>query len=187
MRQSLAFTFLSGLHAAFAQKADSSTQEVHPKLPFQQCTQSGCKDLSTSVVLDANWRGAASGDALYGVSDYKAKYGIATSDNAITMAFKAGDGFGSRVYLLADDNKYQMFKPKNQELSVDIDASKLPCGIVGALYFSQMEEDAGMSKYSGNQAGPAYGTGYCDAQCPKDIKYINGEVCRTEGCRQPHV
>ena len=40
-----------------------------------------------------------------------------------------------------------------------------------------MEADGGMSKYSGNKAGAKYGTGYCDAQCPHDIKFINGEVC----------
>merc|ERR1712037_563613 len=28
----------------------------------------------------------------------------------------------------------------------------------------------------GNQAGAKYGTGYCDAQCPHDIKFINGEA-----------
>ena len=39
-----------------------------------------------------------------------------------------------------------------------------------------MEADGGMSKYSGNKAGAKYGTGYCDAQCPHDIKFINGEV-----------
>ena len=27
----------------------------------------------------------------------------------------------------------------------------------------------------GNQVGAAFGTGYCDAQCPHDVKYINGE------------
>ena len=39
-----------------------------------------------------------------------------------------------------------------------------------------MEADGGMSKYSGNKAGAKYGTGYCDTQCPHDIKFINGEV-----------
>ena len=33
-----------------------------------------------------------------------------------------------------------------------------------------------MSKYSGNKAGAKYGTGYCDAQCPRDLKFVNGEV-----------
>ena len=27
---------------------------------------------------------------------------------------------------------------------------------------------------SGNAAGAKYGTGYCDAQCPQDIKFIDG-------------
>lgn len=39
-----------------------------------------------------------------------------------------------------------------------------------------MDEDGGMSKYSGNKAGAKYGTGYCDAQCPRDLKFINGEA-----------
>lgn len=33
-----------------------------------------------------------------------------------------------------------------------------------------------MRKYPGNMAGAKYGTGYCDAQCPHDIKFINGEA-----------
>lgn len=39
-----------------------------------------------------------------------------------------------------------------------------------------MDADGGKSKYPGNTAGAAYGTGYCDAQCPHDIKFINGEA-----------
>jgi len=30
-------------------------------------------------------------------------------------------------------------------------------------------------RYEGNNAGAKFGTGYCDAQCPHDIKYINGK------------
>ena len=26
------------------------------------------------------------------------------------------------------------------------------------------------------QAGASYGTGYCDAQCPHDLKFVNGEA-----------
>jgi cellulose 1,4-beta-cellobiosidase len=52
---------------------------------------------------------------------------------------------------------------------------QLPCGLNGALYFSQMDADGGVAKSNGNnKAGPKYGTGYCDAQCPRDIKFING-------------
>ena len=39
-----------------------------------------------------------------------------------------------------------------------------------------MDADGGMSKYPGNKAGAKYDTGYCDAQCPCDIKFINGEA-----------
>ena len=50
----------------------------------------------------------------------------------------------------------------------------MPCGLNGALYFVEMAEDGGMS--STNLAGAKYGTGYCDAQCPHDIKFIDGEA-----------
>lgn len=53
---------------------------------------------------------------------------------------------------------------------------QLSCGLNGALYFVSMDEDGGMSKYPGNKAGAKYGTGYCDAQCPRDLKFINGEA-----------
>merc|ERR1712048_622640 len=49
-----------------------------------------------------------------------------------------------------------------------------PCGVNGALYFVQMDADGGKSKY--DNAGAQYGTGYCDAQCPHDLKWINGEA-----------
>lgn len=39
-----------------------------------------------------------------------------------------------------------------------------------------MDEDGGLAKHSGNKAGAKYGTGYCDTQCPHDIKFIDGEV-----------
>ena len=39
-----------------------------------------------------------------------------------------------------------------------------------------MDEDGGSSKFSSNTAGAKYGTGYCDSQCPRDIKFIDGAV-----------
>ncbi|QRW15745.1 beta-1,4-D-glucan cellobiohydrolase [Rhizoctonia solani] len=104
---------------------------------------------------------------------------VRASGNSLTLKFVTktdNTNIGSRVYLLADDTKYQMFKLKNQEFTFDVDVSNLPCGLNGALYFSQMDADGGMAKYSNNKAGAKYGTGYCDAQCPKDIKFINGEA-----------
>ena len=48
------------------------------------------------------------------------------------------------------------------------------CGLNGALYFVSMDEDGGMANYPNNKAGAKYGTGYCDSQCPRDLKYIAG-------------
>jgi len=69
-----------------------------------------------------------------------------------------------------------MFKLKNKEFTFDVDVSKLPCGLNGALYFTAMEPDGGLSESQGNKAGAKFGTGYCDAQCPHDLKFINGEA-----------
>merc|ERR1712125_62071 len=83
---------------------------------------------------------------------------------------------GSRNYLMEDESHYKMFQLKNKEFTFDVDVSNLPCGLNGALYFVQMDEDGGLSKYPGNKAGAKYGTGYCDAQCPHDVKFIDGEA-----------
>ena len=101
---------------------------------------------------------------------------ITTSGNALTLKFVTGSNVGSCAYLLESDTKYQMFKLKNQEFTFDVDMSNLPCGLNGALYLSAMDADGGLSKYPTNKAGAKYGTGYCDSQCPRDIKFINGEV-----------
>jgi len=43
-----------------------------------------------------------------------------------------------------------------------------------------MDKDGGMAKYPTNKAGAKYGVGYCDAQCPRDLKFINGQVSFTK-------
>ena len=197
-----ALTALAFTAIAYGQQIATNQAENHPTLPSQQCTLAGgCKTLSTSVVLDSNWRWlhtttgytncytgnawdptlcpdpvtCAKNCALDG-ADYPGTYGISTSGNALTLKFVTGSNVGSRVYLLQDASTYQLFKLKNQEFTFDVDMSNLPCGINGALYLSQMDADGGLAKYPGNKAGAKYGTGYCDSQCPQDIKFINGEV-----------
>ncbi|KAJ7663161.1 cellobiohydrolaseI [Mycena polygramma] len=119
-------------------------------------------------------------------ADYAATYGITTSGDALTMKFvtvSQQPNIGSRVYLMAPGSttEYQTFDFNNQEFRFDVDVSQLPCGLNGALYFSQMDADGGVAKSAGaNKAGANYGTGYCDAQCPRDIKFING-VANSEG------
>ena len=82
--------------------------------------------------------------------------------------------------MMDGDNKYEMFELLNQEFTFDVDVSNMPCGLNGALYFVNMDADGGMSRFPSNKAGAAYGTGYCDAQCPQDVKFINGEA-NTDG------
>lgn len=112
-------------------------------------------------------------------ADYSGTYGVTTSGNALTLKFVTtgtNTNVGSRLYLMASDTAYQMFQMLNQEFTFDVDVSNLPCGLNGAVYFSQMDADGGMSKYPNNKAGAKYGTGYCDSQCPRDLKFINGAV-----------
>jgi len=77
---------------------------------------------------------------------------------------------------MADDTHYQMFNLLNKEISFDVDVTTLPCGINAALYFVSMDADGGMARYPDNKAGAQYGTGYCDAQCPRYLHYVNGKV-----------
>ncbi|KAK0731708.1 glycoside hydrolase [Lasiosphaeris hirsuta] len=165
-----------------------------------------CKTESTAVTLDANWRWThattgytncfggegwnatacpdgktcAANCALDG-ADYGKTYGVSTpSSGALRLQFVTkndnGKNVGSRLYLMASETKYRLFSLLNKEFTLDVDTSKLPCGLNGAVYFSEMDEDGGLKRFSGNKAGAKYGTGYCDSQCPGDIKFINGEA-----------
>ena len=102
---------------------------------------------------------------------------MTTSGNALTLDFKTGTNVGSRLYLMQDDSTYEMFNLLNKEFTFDVDLTTLPCGLNGAVYFSAMDStgDMGMGN---NNAGAKFGTGYCDSQCPKDIKFIAGTVSK---------
>ncbi|KAG9050035.1 hypothetical protein FS837_008015 [Tulasnella sp. UAMH 9824] len=189
-----------------AQQVGTLTAETHPSITWYKCTTSGgCVAQAGKIVLDANWRWlhSTSGStncytgnawdttlcpnndtcttncALDG-ADYSGTYGVSTSGNALTLKFVTqnsnGKNVGSRVYLMKDDTTYENFKVLNQEFTFDVDVSKLPCGLNGAVYFSEMDTDGGMSKYPTNKAGAKYGTGYCDSQCPRDLKFIAGKA-----------
>jgi cellulose 1,4-beta-cellobiosidase len=197
-------TLASSLLAAVASAQQIGTQlaEVHPALPVEQCTASGCTTLDTSIVLDSNWRWVhetssttncytgntwdtsicssattcAENCALDG-ADYEGTYGVTASGNSLKLQFvtqSSGKNVGSRNYLMASNTEYQMFKLLGQEFTFDVDVSNLPCGLNGALYFVSMSADGGLSEYPTNKAGAQYGTGYCDSQCPQDIKFIDG-------------
>jgi len=191
--------------AVVGQQVGTQTAENHPSLSFSHCTKSGCTSTQGSAVLDSNWRWThtttgttncytgnqwdtsicpdpvtcAQKCALDG-ADYQGTYGVTSSGGALTLGFVThgpySTNIGSRLYLLASSSKYQMFQLVNQEFAFDVDVSQLPCGLNGALYFVSMDADGGMSKYTNNKCGANYGTGYCDAQCPHDMKFINGEA-----------
>merc|ERR1712186_225562 len=74
-----------------------------------------------------------------------------------------------------DDENYKLFYLKNREFSFEVDVSELQCGMNGAMYFCEMAAD-GEKGQGRNNAGAKYGTGYCDAQCPHDMKFIDGEA-----------
>ncbi|KAF8582642.1 carbohydrate-binding module family 1 protein [Ramaria rubella] len=206
MFPTVALTSFSLLAVVYGQQVGTQTAENHPPLTWQTCTAGGtCTAQSGgAVVLDSNWRWlhqttsttncytgntwdatlcpdgvtCAANCALDG-ADYAGTYGITTTGDSLTLKFvtqSSGTNVGSRVYLMASETEYEMFKPLNQEFTFDVDVSNLPCGLNGALYFSEMDADGGLAKYSTNKAGAKYGTGYCDSQCPQDIKFINGEA-----------
>jgi cellulase len=80
---------------------------------------------------------------------------------------------GPQIYLFDDTGKdYQILRLLNKEISFEVDASKLPCGMNGAMYLAEMNPSGGRSKL--NPAGAAYGTGYCDSQCYTSYAFING-------------
>ncbi|CAD7955438.1 unnamed protein product [Amoebophrya sp. A120] len=81
-----------------------------------------------------------------------------------------GATVGGRYFIGAGvgSMKYKLYNLMNMQFSFTTDVSSLECGLNGALYFVSMEEDGGYSK--GNP-GADYGSGYCDAQCPHDVKY----------------
>ncbi|KAK1934974.1 Exoglucanase 1 [Phytophthora citrophthora] len=189
----------------YAQLVGDNTAETHPPLTTQACTKSGCTDEDTSIVLDANWRWlykegtstncytgnkwdatickdpktCASSCALDG-ADYTGTYGVTTETNSVSLKLvtkgQYSTNIGSRVYLMESDEAYKSFKLLNQEFTFDVDASTLDCGLNGALYFVDMDADGGMKRFPSNKAGAKYGTGYCDAQCAMDLKFINGEA-----------
>ncbi|KAF3913467.1 Exoglucanase [Arthrobotrys entomopaga] len=189
---------------ASAQGVGTQQAENHPQMTYSTCDASGsCSSQSGEVVIDANWRwvhndggytncytgntwdssycpddATCAQNCVLDGADYAGTYGITTSGNALSLKFvtqSSGKNIGSRTYLMDSSSTYKEFDLLDNEFTFDVDVSNLPCGLNGALYFVSMDADGGMSKYSGNKAGAKYGTGYCDSQCPRDLKFINGE------------
>lgn len=204
------------LRAALAQQIGTLTAEVHPPLTWETCTAPGsCTTIDGSVTLDANWRwthavGSSTNcytgntwdatlcpnDTVCAINcavdgaDYSGTYGVTTSGNSLRIDFvttSSQTNVGSRLYLMADDTHYETFNLLNQEFTFDVDVSNLPCGLNGALYMTVMPADGGVSAYPNDKAGAQYGVGYCDSQCPRDLKWIDGMVCSNTFQMRSHL
>jgi cellulose 1,4-beta-cellobiosidase len=183
---------------SFAISALPGTAEVHPKITWKTCTKLGCTPQDGSVVIDSEWRDVVDSTGKPCVNgryewdssicsgatdcskkcylngyDYK-KASVSTTGDAVRLGFVNPDNsVGSRIYLFDEPGgKYVIFRPLNKEITFDINTATLGCGTNGAFYWSEMDADGGMGRFPNNRAGAKYGTGYCDAQCPKDGKFV---------------
>jgi len=110
-------------------------------------------------------------------ADWAGTYGVAQEGNGVSVGFVTQGPYsvnvGSRSYLMESNTEYKLFQMLQKEISFDVDVSNMPCGTNSAIYFSEMEKTGNMGET--NKAGAAYGTGYCDGQCARDLKWVNGK------------
>lgn len=120
-------------------------------------------------------------------ADYAGVYGVTTGSGvpgeprrALQLNFLThhplGQNIGSRVFVATSDTSYKGFNLHNAEIAFDVDTSNLPCGINAAAYLVGMDLDGRISQGPANHAGTKYGTGYCDASCPQNVRWIDGVV-----------
>ncbi|KAF9878215.1 glycosyl hydrolase family 7 [Colletotrichum karsti] len=189
------------LASIVAGQTPGNITDNHPALETFRCTvKDGCVRKTNYIVVDSsqhdiktvegvscltgnnppnttacpNAEACAKNCIIQGIPDYAAK-GVTTSGADIRMQIlKDGNKVSPRVYLLEENKqRYEMLQLTGNEFSFDVDMIKLPCGMNSALYLSEMLPDGGKNTSMLNKAGPAYGTGYCDAQCFK-TSFING-------------
>lgn len=194
---------LAGL--ASAQHADDTPEVHPSLTTWKCTQAGGCVAQDTKIVLDAlahpvyqvdnpsegcgSWGSAPPADVcpdaetcqancvMEGIPDLT-QYGVFTDGDELFLDHLRDDGsvLSPRVYLLSEDEQtYEMLQLTGNEFTFTVDVSKLPCGMNGALYLSEMAANGGKSDL--NKAGAFYGTGYCDAQC-YTTPFINGEVRR---------
>lgn len=106
-------------------------------------------------------------------------YGVAAkADGGLELRYVTGSNVGSRLYVARGEGSataYSLFRLKNRELALTVDVSELPCGLNAAAYLVEMDAHGDLGR-GANRAGAAYGTGYGDAQCPHDLKFVGGSA-----------
>ncbi|CAE7357939.1 cbhB [Symbiodinium natans] len=144
------------------------------------------KDCGSAAV-----RGAAALERCYlqglSATRYAEAYGVEVgvpNNRAITMRFATKDAnapspnYGSRIYL-TDGKGYTLFAPMGGDIAFDVDVSQVPAGMNAAVYLVSMDRYGNLNSVSPdgvmNTAGWMRGLGYCDAQCPKDLKFVQGQ------------
>jgi len=156
---------------------DAQWRWLHDARPnkYRNCISGSPPEWDSSVCISAS--DCAENCALEGISatDYEHVYGVSKVPDGISLRFRTGEAVGSRVYVMEDDDTYKMFTLLNKEFTIDVEGADLVCGMNGAIYFVEMEANGGLGT-RGNTAGALLGTGYCDAQCPHDLKFIGGEA-----------
>lgn len=117
-------------------------------------------------------------------SKYADGYGVlvgSPTNRALTLRYATKDkdspspNYGSRVYL-TDGEGYTLFSPMAGEISFDVDISQVPAGMNAAVYLVSMNRYGNIASISNsgvmNVAGWRRGLGYCDAQCPTDLRFV---------------
>lgn len=87
-------------------------------------------------------------------TEYKEVYGVRSEGDTLNLtyvtnfqsSYSNSTNAGSRVYVMDGEENYKMFYLKNRELSIDVDYSNIGCGLNGAIYFVEMDEDGGKSE-----------------------------------------
>mmetsp|Transcript_89 Transcript_89/g.233 ORF Transcript_89/g.233 Transcript_89/m.233 type:complete len:550 (-) Transcript_89:437-2086(-) len=208
MGRSSARLLLGTSFAAFAvAQQRGRNPEEHPALAIAKCsTAGGCQTERTELTMDMQWRwlhnkdgytnciqgekwsdeycsdptACAKNCASEGVSiqSYENDYKVKAAGDSLRLDFPQAP----RVYMLDEYDKYKLFKLKNKEIAFDVDLSTLSCGLNAAIYLVEMHEDGDRSESNG--AGAAFGSGYCDAQCPH-MTFIQGQANTKDFIRRP--
>jgi len=157
---------------------DVNLRWIHEARGWRSCFSDGRWDYE----ICRNETSCTANCVVEGIDNYSLQYGVRTANDSVSLKLvtkiEFGENVGPRVFLLdATKTKYQTFVLQGNEFAFDADLATVECGINSALNFVAMDADGGIERFKGTDIiGPSYGTGYCDAQCPMDGKFVGGKV-----------